>query len=83
MLRSLVVTLICGAVVALKDPSLDMHWTLWKKNHSKIYTNEVRITSKTGMKFYSRPITYINVRFQKQKLLGILTCLLNLGQASQ
>ncbi|KAK3551186.1 hypothetical protein QTP70_013864 [Hemibagrus guttatus] len=41
MLRSLVFIVIFGAVVALKDPTLDMHWTLWKKNHSKSYTSEL------------------------------------------
>lgn len=50
MLRSLVFTVICGSVVALKDPTLDMHWLLWKKNHSKTYTSEVRIISKTTVK---------------------------------
>ncbi|KAB5586870.1 hypothetical protein PHYPO_G00006420 [Pangasianodon hypophthalmus] len=41
LLRSLLFTVIFGAVVALKDPSLDMHWLLWKKNHSKTYTSEL------------------------------------------
>ncbi|KAI5618194.1 cathepsin S,-like 2, tandem duplicate 2 precursor [Silurus asotus] len=41
MLRSLLLTVICGAVVALKDPTLDMHWMLWKKSHSKTYTSEL------------------------------------------
>ncbi|KAF4088162.1 hypothetical protein AMELA_G00079920 [Ameiurus melas] len=41
MLRSLLFTVIYGAVMALQDSSLDMHWLLWKKNHSKIYTSEV------------------------------------------
>ncbi|XP_060777927.1 cathepsin S, ortholog2, tandem duplicate 1 [Neoarius graeffei] len=41
MLRSLLFTVICGSVVALKDPTLDMHWLLWKKNHSKTYTSEL------------------------------------------
>ncbi|TSK34800.1 Cathepsin S [Bagarius yarrelli] len=41
LLKSLLFTVICGAVVALKDPSLDMHWLLWKKNHSKTYTSEL------------------------------------------
>ncbi|XP_062848547.1 cathepsin S-like [Trichomycterus rosablanca] len=41
MLRSLLFTVLFGTALAITDPSLDLHWQMWKKNHSKIYSTEV------------------------------------------
>ncbi|XP_076844570.1 cathepsin S, ortholog2, tandem duplicate 1 [Brachyhypopomus gauderio] len=40
-MRVLIFTVLCGSVVALYDPNLDMHWELWKKKHDKIYSSEI------------------------------------------
>ena len=43
MLGSAVIVLLCvvETSVALTDSSLDLHWQLWKKTHSKAYNIEV------------------------------------------
>lgn len=43
MFGSVLLTALWGLATAFIDSGLDQHWLLWKKLHSKVYSDEVQV----------------------------------------
>lgn len=43
MFWSVLLATLWGLVTAFIDSGLDQHWLLWKKFHSKVYSDEVEV----------------------------------------